>query len=228
MGSLRNIEAINKMLIGDHRTQSRSTFGYSDITTAQEKNKKREIGEVWIETNPATGAQYRVEQMKGYRRRQTVQGHAINEALGEASTLYSKCYEDCDKRKTHLYSGVDKKIAMKTQMCCDCLARFETQLRYKGRPAFDQYAMNKMKQNAEAWLKQADQEVEAIKTELARSPSYVNADGRAEHWTSENVGALIDKIEADYEKFKQELLTNLDYDSNKTTGIELMAPDPTS
>lgn len=209
MSTLRNLDAIGKMLSGEHKFQTRKTFGFSDAATTAERNKKREVGEVWYE-DTGDGGRYRWEQKKGYRTRTP----ANFEGLDRDSLLFDKCYPDCEK-KTKGYAQIDYKIAKKTGMCLDCLSVYETRLRMQGRPVFDAYALQKMRDNALAFFKDADQEVEDLARQLLQAPIYVNADGREEVWTAENLQQMVDRLKADYQQFKQKILQ----DGNSESGI---------
>ena len=74
-----NIENVQKLLSGTHNTQNRTTVGYTAPIT-----KKREIGEVWHETN-ASGTTYQIEQKDGFR----VKSKRLNEKMYR---IHSKCF----------------------------------------------------------------------------------------------------------------------------------------
>ena len=42
---LQNVKAVKELLAGTHKTQTNKTFGFIG-----KSNKKREIGDVWLET----------------------------------------------------------------------------------------------------------------------------------------------------------------------------------
>lgn len=216
MSSLRNIEAIGKMLEGTHKFQSKTTVGLSDLDKQAEKNRKREVGEVWIETDPITGIEYRWEQKKGYRRKSTVAGHEVSSIN---LSVFNKCQPDCEKSAKKLYSHGDYKVGKRTGMCIDCLAAYETKLRYQGKEVFEQYARDKMRANAEAFFAQADKEVEILKQQIINPASYVTADGEVEKWSGWNGDGseeLLQKIEQDYEKLKQQIYNSLSHDNNQS------------
>ena len=60
---LQNIKAVKQMLEGSHKTQTRKNFSLATANSTAEKNKKREIGEEWIET--INGVDYKIKQHDG-------------------------------------------------------------------------------------------------------------------------------------------------------------------
>ena len=59
---LQNIKAIKEMLAGTHKFQTKKTIGFSDAKESAEKNKKRNIGDIWEEKIGDTV--YLIEQKK--------------------------------------------------------------------------------------------------------------------------------------------------------------------
>ena len=48
MSKLRNVEAVNKLLIGEHKTQNRTTIGYRK----KEDSEIRKVGDIWEDVSP--------------------------------------------------------------------------------------------------------------------------------------------------------------------------------
>jgi predicted alpha-1,6-mannanase (GH76 family) len=91
-----------------------------------------------------------------------------------------------------------------TGMCEDCLISLETKLKIRGE--FNEYALNKMKANADAFFRDADKEVEVIKRELKNLGFVDNEFGDVEKWTFDDVDAYLQKIDNSYQEFKDKTL----------------------
>ena len=65
-----------------------------------------------------------------------------------------------------------------------------------------------MKQNANSFFAQADKEVEIIKQSL-NSISFAGENGEVETWSSDNVKALMEKIDTDYNLLKEKVFGRL-------------------
>lgn len=203
MAKLQNIKAINQMLRGEHRTQTRKTIGFSDSETTAERNKKREIGEIWEEKD-AHGNIIYWEQKNGYKTKSSVHPDVKKEL--DKVNAYLSSFPNCQKEVCTCMNptSLDKKFRRLMGMCEDCLVSMETKLKIQGK--FNQYALDKMKSNAQSFFEQADKEVEIIKESL-KNVSFVNSvEGDVEKWTTDNQEALIGRIDEDYNKFKEKTL----------------------
>lgn len=201
MSKLQNIKAVKQMLSGEHRLQNRTVVGYEgkkDITT-------RKVGDIWEEIS-SNGDVIEWEQKKGYRvkRRKITK---ILDKVREELNQYPNCYDNCEKKKTAKYTQHDKKIRDVHGMCLDCLARYETYLKANGE--FKEYERKRHLESATSFFRDAEKEKELIKTAL-NSIEYVEEDGGAEVWTSENKQALLEKIDRDFEKLKKSILEPLE------------------
>lgn len=199
MSKLNNVNAVKQILDGNHKMQTRQTFGFE----AANKNIKREVGEKWEEVDPKTGITYVWEQKQGYRVRH---GNldSVREAIREMA-MPSTC-PNCGNAMSKPVQ--DKKMWNIHKMCFDCVIDMEAKLRYEGK--FDEYARRMMYNNAVSWFKDADKEVEVIKEELTKTHTeYVNADGSMEKWEQVDRTKWLDKIDNDYNNLKEQILTNL-------------------
>lgn len=206
MSKLQNVKAISDLLQGQHKSQTKKTFGWTDKAAADERNKKREVGEVWEETNPVTGVTYRWEQRDGYR----VKSFANLAETMEQARQYLNSFPNCPKETCTCSNPtrLDEKFRRMMGMCEDCVISMETDLKIKG--SFDQYAKEKMRQNAESFFKQYDVEVENLKKELTKPITFVeNADGGVEKWESSNPRALTEQIDAQYNDYKTKIMEKL-------------------
>ena len=128
---LKNIKAVNEMLLGTHRTQTRTTVGFSDTGTSTEKNKKREVGETWEEKNASGNIEY-VTQKEGYRIRSNVSPEmsAYYEKIREELKSFPNCQKEggCTCKSP---SVLDEKFRKIVGMCHDCLVTYETKLKIR-------------------------------------------------------------------------------------------------
>lgn len=200
MSKLRNIETLNKMLAGEHRTQTKTVIGY----TKPEDVKRREVGEIWDETLP-DGTVYEWEQKNGYRVKRAKNLKVLSETRAFLQE-YPNCYDSCEKKKTRRYTRYDNNTRMIHGMCLDCLARYETELKINGE--FEEYERKKKLDSLQALFKDAEVEKTIIKESL-KTVAYANEDGTTEEWGSENLTSILEKIDSDFENLKNSLIEPL-------------------
>lgn len=214
---LQNIKAIQQMLDGNHKFQSKKTTGFSDAKSQAEKSKKREVGEVWEEIDPITGTVTIIEQREGFRIRRSKNSEVMQEVRD-----YIRSFPNCQKdsctcvKPNHL----DEKMRKANGMCFDCTIEFEHELKKQGK--FDEYARDKMRKNALAWLAQAEQEVEMLKDIYTQAQTaVVNSDGMTEkidaHMTPEE---FAEKVEKSFAEYKENFLKKLNGETDETDTIE--------
>lgn len=204
MGSskLRNVAAIQQMLQGTHKTQTRKSFGFSDIDNARSVNKKRKVGERWIDANDDEW-----EQREGYR----IKNPQTGEILVEMRKLF-EIPEECPECGNKMTKRLDKKMYPLHKKCFDCVLTMETKMRLDG--TFEDYARNKIKTNLLSWLADTDNEVAELKIAVTKQVEFVNSDGSIEKWTTPNKKKILKRIDADYAKFKNNLLKELNESTN--------------
>lgn len=207
MSKLQNIKTIQKMLDGTSRWQTRTTVGFSDVNSVKEKNKDREEGEIWEEkTGEHSSIWWRIE--NGFKVRYTV--HPETADYLQKVRQENKKFWNCPKETCTCINPkpIDEKLRKKTGMCEDCLISFETKLKIQGK--FNQYAVEKMKNNALSFFKQADQDVEQIKNELGQEITFVNEQGDVEKWGTDGKTNLLERIDNEYNKFKESVLYQIE------------------
>jgi hypothetical protein len=212
MSKLQNIKTIQKMLDGTSRWQTRTTVGFSDVDSVKEKNKEREDGEIWEEkTGEHSSVWWRLE--NGIKVKYSVHPTMADEFRDVRLGL--KKFWNCPKETCTCTAPkpIDEKLRKKTGMCEDCLISFETKLKIQGK--FNQYAVEKMKNNALSFFKQADEDVEQIKSELGQGISFVNEQGDVEKWGTEGKTNLLERIDSEYNKFKESVLSQIESKSTK-------------
>jgi ElaB/YqjD/DUF883 family membrane-anchored ribosome-binding protein len=200
---LQNIKAIQKMLDGTHAFQTRKTHGFTDAKQKAEKNKRREIGEIWEEKIGNTI--YQIEQQDGFRVKKPK--NSIAEEVRTYLNSYPNCKKDCCKTKK---GPVDEKMRVIHGMCLDCVVDMEHELKKQGK--YEEYEQKKIRENAEAWLKRAEQDVDMLKQVYTQASSTVmNADGMVEHWSAKMTPDEFEKtIQTQFDNFKVKFLKNLE------------------
>jgi len=201
---LKNIQTIKNLLDGTSKFQTRKSIGFGNIDAVKERNRARTIGEIWAEVGATGEILCWWEQKDGYKVKYNMHPD-ISKKLQEVRDELNS-FPNCPKETCTCVQPkpIDIKFRKKTGMCEDCTISTETQLKIQGK--FREYAVEKMRNNATAFFKDADQEVEVLKQSLA-SISFVNSDGAAETWSMENLEKFQSQIDEQYKIFKTEILT---------------------
>ena len=201
---LQNIKAIQKMLDGTHAFQTRKTHGFTDAKQKAEKNKRREIGEIWEEKIGNTI--YQIEQQDGFRVKKP------KNSVATEVRSYLNSFQKCPKETCTCITPnhVDEKMRIIHQMCLDCVVDMEHELKKQGK--YEEYEQKKIRENAEAWLKRAEQDVDMLKEVYTQASSTVmNADGMVEHWSAKMTPEEFEKtIQTQFDNFKIKFLKNLE------------------
>lgn len=200
MSKLKNIKALNEMLQGTHRRQTKKVFGFSDTEAMEAKNRRREIGEIWEEKD-FHGNSIWWEQKDGYRSKHSYHPSVTEEI--QKIRDYLNSFPNCQKEFCTCSnpSRLDEKFRRLMGMCEDCLITMETRLKIQGK--FNEYALDKMKANAESFFKQADIEVEILKKELQNIHLPGDEHGNPiEEWKFQDPDSLLKYIDENYTNFK--------------------------
>lgn len=196
---LKNIKALQEMIGGTHRTQTRKTFGFN----AEDKSQIRKVGEIWSEKT-AQGNEIWWEQKDGYR----IKHHFHPEVSSQMDKIreYLYTFPNCPKEicTCNRPTRLDQRFKKIMGMCHDCVVSMETKYKIEGK--FDQYAIEKMKANAQAFFNEADKEVELLKDSFKHISFVSGVEGTEEKWTMENVEDFIQNIDEQYKNFKTQLL----------------------
>jgi len=209
---LQNIKAIEQMIDGSHKFQTKKTVGFSDAKSAAEKASKRKIGDVWEEVDHITGAVAIVEQKDGFRIRKTKNSDTM-QSVRDYLRTFPNCQKDtCTCIKP---SHLDEKMRKVNGMCYDCTIEFEHELKNNGE--FETYALEKVRNNALSWLDQAEQEVEILKKAYTEvSKVVINGDGLTENVEAKMTPEEFEStIEKNFKLFKADFLKKLDKQLNK-------------
>jgi len=160
---------------------NQTTFGYE-----KEADKKREIGEKWVDSD---GVQW--EQKDGFRTNLTKM-----DEVREFLQKISRCsLPEC---KTVKYSTADKKAIVKTTMCLDCLSKVETKLRVDGTwPFYEDY---KITLNKLGYIRDIKSQMEEALLGIKQQVEMVNENGTISKW----------QWDIDIEKVKEDIKKDID------------------
>jgi hypothetical protein len=197
---LQNVKAVKELLAGTHKTQTNKTFGFIG-----KSNKKREIGDVWLETT-ANGISIEWEQKDGFRVKR-----AANSVLDEINKIINMP-ATCPKCNSQMHNNeerLNKKFWKTHKTCFDCVITMETRLRAEGK--YEEYARKKMFENAKSFFATADIEVSIIKDAIKNKLEFVqNAQGELEEFDQSNYKEkYLNYIDEQYNRFKEETLFEL-------------------
>jgi hypothetical protein len=206
---LQNVKAVQQMLDGTHKFQTKKTVGFSDAQS--KKSEHREIGDVWEETD-SNGNVHVVEQREGFRIRKT-KNSEIFQSIRDELQSFPNCRKDiCTCVGTH---QLDQKMRKIHGMCFDCVIEMEHELKKAGK--YDEYEQNKIRENAMAWLRDAERDVELLKQAYTQVQQFVsNSDGQVEHWSAKMTAEEFENtIQKQFEEFKIKFLEKLNKENKQ-------------
>ena len=205
---LQNVKAVQQMLDGTHKFQTKKTVGFSD---AKNNFEHHEIGDIWEETD-ANGNTYVIEQREGFRIRKTKNSDLFQSVRDELQAFPNCRKETCTCVGTH---QLDQKMRKIHGMCFDCVIEMEHELKKAGK--YEEYERNKIRENALAWLRDAERDVELLKQAYTQVQQFVsNSDGQVEHWSAKMTPEEFENtIQKQFDRFKENFLANLNKKENQ-------------
>jgi len=208
---LQNVKAVQQMLDGNHKFQTKKTTGFSDAKLVAQKNERHAIGDIWEETD-STGNIFVIEQRDGYRIRKTKNSEIFQELRDDLKSFPNCRKEICTCPGTH---PLDKKMQVIHKMCFDCVIDMEHELKKAG--TFNEYEHNKIRENALAWLASAERDVAMLKQTYTQAAEFVtNSEGALETWGAKMTPAEFEEtVQSQFNKFKENFLKNLDGETNE-------------
>jgi len=209
---LQNTKAIQQMLDGTHKFQTKKSVGFSDAEQVAKRNERHEVGDTWEEMDSGTGITYIYEQRDGFRVKKTKASDAL-QSIREEIRAFPNCRkETCTCIGTH---HLDQKMRKIHGMCFDCTIEMEHELRKEGK--FEEYEQSKIRENKLAWLAAAERDVAMLKQAYTQASKFVtNSEGQQEAWTARMTSEEFDEtIQKQFDKFKQEFLNNLDKETDE-------------
>lgn len=193
---IENVQDVKKLLAGEHDSQNRVQVGY--VGEKSEDIETRKVGDKWFDSD---GNEW--EQKNGYK---VKLGKQWQQELHEYLTQFKNCPKEtctCSMPKR-----LDEKMRMIHGMCFDCVIDMEHKLRLEGK--WDEYENRKVKENALAWLAEAERDKNVVAEELSKV-DFANSFGDSEKWnvpvTKEE---LLEKIEKEFEEFRKNFIAKLE------------------
>lgn len=202
---LQNIKAVQQMLDGTHKFQTKKSIGFSDAKSQAKNSERHDVGDIWEETDSG-GNTYIVEQREGFRIRKT-KNSELFQTIREELQSFPNCQKDtCTCVGTH---RLDQKMRKIHGMCFDCVIEMEHELKKAGK--YEEYEQNKIRENALSWLRDAERDVEMLKQAYTQAQEFVsNSEGHVEHWSAKmTVDEFENTIQKQFEEFKIKFLANL-------------------
>lgn len=193
-----SLQDVKKLLAGEHESQNKVTVGYEG--EKKEETITRKIGDHWFDED---GNEW--EQKNGYK---VKLGKQWQQELHDYLNTFPNC------RKENCICMFPKKIDEKMRrihgMCFDCVVEMEHKIRLEGK--WDEYEKRKVKENALAWLKEAERDKNLVAEELSRL-EFTNDFGDNEKWnTPLNKEELLEKIEKEFDEFRKNFIEQLERD----------------
>ena len=202
---LQNIKAVQQMIDGTHKFQTKKTVGFSDADAERKRNEHHKIGDVW-EYVDAHGNITIVEQFDGFRTRKPKNSQVLSNVREELRS-YANCPKETCTCDTNYY--LNQKMRAIHGMCFDCVIDMEHELKKTGK--FEEYSTEKIKANALAWLQTAEQDVEMLRDAYTQASKLViNSEGETETWASRmTADEFEEKIIKGFESYKTDFLDKL-------------------
>ena len=202
---LQNIKAVQQMIDGTHKFQTKKSVGFSDAEATKKRNDHHDIGDIWEDAD-ANGNITIVEQFDGFRTRKTKNSQVLSEVREELRS-YANCPKDTCTCDPNYY--LNQKMRAIHGMCFDCVIDMEHELKKTGQ--FEEYANKKLEANAMAWLKKAEHDVVMLRDAYTKASELViNGDGETETWTAKMTPEEFEeKIIKGFESYKIDFLDKL-------------------
>jgi hypothetical protein len=191
-----NVESLKQMVEGNHASQHRIQVGYNGEGGPA---PVRAVGERWFDSD---GNEW--EQKNGFASK-------LGKEWQQELHSYLNSFRNCPKETCtcEFPNRFDKKMKSIHGMCFDCVIDMEHKLRLQGN--YKEYEQEKMKQNALAWLQQAERDKDAVIEELTKTLTFVTADGDVETWKNNtDPEKLKEQIEEEFLKFKNDILSKFE------------------
>ena len=208
---LQNIKAVKQLIDGTHKFQTKKTIGFSDASETAKKNEKHQVGEVWEETD-TNGITYVIEQKDGFRIKKLKTSEVLQTVRDEIRSYPNCRKETCTCITKHPLNEKMRKIH---GMCFDCVIEMEHELKKDGK--YDEYEQNKIRENALAWLADAERDVALLKQAYTQVQEFVtNSEGQKETWSAKMTTEEFENtIQAEFNKFKEDFLKKLNGTENE-------------
>tara|TARA_R110000851_G_scaffold17329_2_gene55109 strand:- start:835 stop:1488 length:654 start_codon:yes stop_codon:yes gene_type:complete len=213
MSKLQNVKAVQQLLAGTHKTQTRQSHYYGkSITEIDEDNiiEKFENGKprIWIETDSYTNVRTRVTQNEGFKSRESESGYLIRQAQKDL-LMPTEC-PNCGTLMHNKEKKLNKKFWPIHKECFGCVIKKESIL-VNDEKAWNLYQREKMYENAKAFFNDADEDVKGLEKIMTQAIRQVqNADGDIETFeASLSKEKFKDTVLKKYKEYKKKTLKEL-------------------
>ena len=99
-------------------------------------------------------------------------------------------------------TDLDKKMSSFHGMCFDCASKMKTKMMLDG--TWEEYEKDRVKKNAMAWLKDAENDVLEIKKAMTKT-EFVNSNGSVEKWSlDKKQETIVQEIDDQWAKYKED------------------------
>ena len=208
---LRNTEAVQQMLQGTHRTQTRKVFAIPENTDNPFSDKNR--GDYWEHTDEEGVTTYWM--MKNSPIQISYSSYLYGTDIDEYNRLYrndSLC-SSCNSIKS---GQADMKLIKKTGICLDCTVEKDTKLIYTDK--FGNAQQDRLKSSAISFIKDTDAEFEDMMQNLPSilNPEVVHQDGDTEKFVyNGNIDETEKMLRTDYADFRKLVMQHYGIDESE-------------
>ncbi len=179
---------VNMVLTGgDYEKDTQISF--SNAEKLAENNRKKEVGEIWTDSEGKTW-----EQKEFGKVRVNELSETMSDVRAYLDKLNSCAGDDC---KTIKLSATDKKIVSKTGYCSRCLAKRESKIKIDG--LWEAYEDYKIYSNMMAYGKELLDKLNQAYKDAKQEYEFVHEDGKIEKWI----------LEKDVNEIKAEILSDI-------------------
>ncbi len=193
-------------------------ISFANADSVRENNRKKEIGEIWTDSQGKTW-----EQKEYGKIRINEHSETMADVRAYLDKLNSCSSQDCNTIKL---SRADKKLISKTGFCATCLAKKELVIKLDG--LWEAYEDYKIYSNMISYGKEVVAQFQQAYNDAKQEYEVVQEDGKLEKWAMErDVDELKAEILSDITRFEEEIelakkLRNEAWDKLKDKGYDLV------
>ena len=197
---LQNIKAVNELLAGNHKSQTRKSIYTGSTKTVIPEDEvlerfKTGKPKIWIETD-TKGFRTRVTQHDGFKSREPE--NSVLKTVQDALAVPDECPKCGTKMRNH-EKRLNLKFWFKRKSCFGCVLKEESRIKSQGTKSWQGYQNEIMAANAESWFQDTDKEVEILKDSM-KEVVWGNADGEL---GEVDISSQVERVETDYNKLKE-------------------------
>ena len=129
------------------------------------------------------------------------------QTVRDSLTVFNNCPKETCTCK--LPNRLDKKMKAAHNMCFDCVIDAEHEMKLNG--TFNDYAVNKIKQNAYEWINRAENDIKLLKQTYTTSYQVLsNSQGSMETVDARMTpNEFAEKVEREFQEYKEKFLLKL-------------------